>query len=249
MNRQIKFVIAILAIVTVSSTRAKADEAFDDVKATPKKSAPAQSAESRAKVTPVKGKISDSDWRLALGLNYMPSSTDGQFSETVASNGVDSIKGSATVSLDPGAAVVIEARKMKPNSWGALAGLNYELERKVKKVRFNFNGTIIEDNPSDRMQFTTIYGSGVYQWDNFYMPMGLNYSLGNYKMDGAEKNPSVKGSVGAQVGAGYFVSPNFAIEANAWITSCAIKSEFPGLTIENNNGRFANVVATGKYVF
>ncbi|RYZ63277.1 MAG: hypothetical protein EOP05_23910 [Proteobacteria bacterium] len=56
-----------------------------------------------------------------------------------------------------------------------------------------------------------VYANAIYRWDAFYLPFGINFLLPKVE-DGPLIFKNKSGSVGGQVGAGYYVHENFATE-------------------------------------
>ncbi len=192
-------------------------------------------------------------WQFAIGLGYMVSAKRGTFSDGKLTSGSTVVPGSAELDYKPAASLILEARKLAPNSWGFLGGLNYEGERQLDSGTVRGGGEVLllqGNSSSSKIQFATFYGSAAYRWDSFYLPFGLNFSAVKFTpAQGSAATHSESGGLGAQLGVGYAFDSGFAIELYDWLTTMNLKTSTATSTVDFGKGYFESIVLVGKYAF
>jgi hypothetical protein len=138
---------------------------------------------------------------------------------------------SADMNTSPGfSAEVFMAR---PYSIGFDGGFNYELTRPINDFNSVASSTYY-NGTKPTLQFSNVYGNGVFRWWNGYIPLGINYSLPTFTGgvgNGALTNTNFVGDVGFQIGLGYLIGRDFAIEVEDRILHFHATSNSPSTTI------------------
>lgn len=214
-----------------------------------------QTEKAQEQPKPQKQVTSEDKWKFAIGLGYMVSTSDGSFDDvTYIDTSVPiSILGTSDLGYSATHSIILEGRKLPSNDWGFAGGLSYEGEREFDSGVLSGDGiTVILTGGSDpsKIQTTTLYGSAVYRWNMFYLPLGLNYSLAKFTpAAGFTGSYDVGGGLGAQLGAGWLVSNQFAAELHSWVTALKLKSVDGTETLDYGTGHFRSLVFSMKYVF
>ncbi|NJL25368.1 MAG: hypothetical protein HC902_09440 [Calothrix sp. SM1_5_4] len=187
-------------------------------------------------------------WRIAIGVGQATSGR-ANFESVKASNGTNSIDAKMEMQFNNATVFAIEVRQLPTDSWGFLAGINYELARKITGGSITVNNVKTKlSGGSDSIQFTTLYASAAYRWETLYLPFGLNHSLVKYKTNGT-LIPKVEGVIGEQVGIGWTLSREFAVEIHSWINGFKLSSTNSGTSIDTGVGYIPSLLLVGKYVF
>lgn len=149
-------------------------------------------------------------------------------------------------------ALSLELRNQEANSWGFQVGTTYEFERTLKTGSLTFANvtTNLPTNNPPSIQMTVVYINGVYQWDHFYLPFGLNWTFveltDSASIGGGSHHDS---GLGAQLGFGWAFSQNIAAELLArTLTADAIFYTTSGQPILFQ-GHISSAVWTLKYFF
>lgn len=132
-------------------------------------------------------------------------------------SGGDDHSGVAVVDSNASVGAGLELWHSEPHSFGWAAGLTYDSRRVVNDVTLkNMNSSVPPFYNGFMPSFTiwTVYAEGVYRFDDFYFPFGINFSIPNYSdAPGDPGSTTFRGSIGPQGGAGYHVTSHFAVEA------------------------------------
>lgn len=151
---------------------------------------------------------------------------------------------SANFDLSNGIAVEGSIIKTKKNAWGLSGVLSLGQQRSV-------DGGVVAgvavNNSTLKISSHSISGNALYRWDNLFLPFGLNFNATSISND--PTITSVSGGIGYQIGAGYFINENVAIEYTAIHTSVKINGK-SGNTIYNYGNGFLTEAHIGfKYYF
>jgi hypothetical protein len=159
-------------------------------------------------------------WETAAGVLYTNYNTKWTNLSTTEGGITESAKVDIEQEFDSGLAFVIETRSIENHSWGSILGIEYISSRKLKQTKFNsadgedLGGLIIkceEDCP--KIQTTNLILNTFYQWEQFYIPFGLIYSIN--KLDVPDTNYEMKNAIGLNLGIGYKIDDRFLIEINS----------------------------------
>lgn len=234
-----KYVLCLLLSLTASFSFAQSDVAQVPAPNAPSSDTP--------EIGPVDGAIIYNpapSWRFGIGGSL--SSMVANFRETkVGANQSEVLIGyKGGVSLD------LDARYMRPQSWGFLGALILNTNREEDTLTettssgATFTGTITEKGT---ISSHSLMANAVYQWDIYYLPFGINMST--YKYDAKLGSATSKGGVGIQIGSGWWINDNFAIEL--WYKSTSVELKRTVGTTEYNfgNGSLAQFLVSGKYIF
>lgn len=136
-----------------------------------------------------------------------------KFSDSDVSESSLTSNGSISYKLENAFGAAAEVVWSRKRSWGVGGGLATETKRKFKEYTAKFDGEEITRNYGGDSYFTFshVYANAIYRWDAFYLPFGINFLLPKVE-DGPLIFKNKSGSVGGQVGAGYYVHENFATE-------------------------------------
>lgn len=132
--------------------------------------------------------------------------------------------------LASGLSLSADIRVTPKNSWGFIGGVGYEGRREVKSLKVSNGGystTISGTASSTAASFTTwLYeANAVYRWDGWYLPFGLNYSYFQFKPTPQYTGGwEINGGMGFQLGVGYYLNRNLAIEF--WSRATTISFRF-----------------------
>lgn len=165
-------------------------------------------------------------WHFGAGFSY-----GGKANAKWEKGKVTSISNEATTELefDSASTFALEARKMSRNSWGVMLGYALEEERAITNYTFSLAGSSISINTSGsaKLKNSFAYLNAVYRWKYFYLPFGFNYS--SIKFTPASNNSSVtwnfSGALGGQLGVGYYISENVALELLSRVLGVGLKIE------------------------
>jgi hypothetical protein len=118
----------------------------------------------------------------------------------------------------------LELRNQAANSWGAQVGVQIEAKRKMKEATLRGPGGTYSSaftDPKPTIQSEVIYENAVYQWNHFYIPFGLNFSIVDLDMKNisAGEGWQLQNGPGAQVGIGYQFTDYLSLELQEWATS------------------------------
>lgn len=117
--------------------------------------------------------------------------------------------GETTAKYDAVPSVALEVRAMAPDSFGFQAGINYDFES-TSKSDTALSGTNFYF--PQKIQTTTLYVNLNYQWTNFYLPFGINYSRLEFKHAPGRSNTETDNGYGIQLGAGWAFNRNLSAE-------------------------------------
>lgn len=171
--------------------------------------------------------------RFSIGLTYATPST-------IDYNSIPNLAGAkATARFESTFGLAVGLQKIRKNSWGFLAGLNYEFNRKFQTGAISTStGTVAfnDGGVSSGLQITTIHIGPLYRWDSYYIPLGV--SLSSINKFGEYFKTS--GQMGFQIGYGLMFGEAFALEFMGW--SHGLNSEVLG------SGNLVGLTAMAKYV-
>lgn len=181
----------------------------------------------------------DNLWNFSLGISYDLGTAAKFDSATISGTSGYSYE----LEYDNSFSIEADARYLPQNSWGFITGLTYDFDRKLNTATLTGNGvSSSEDGQGRKLRTTVAYASAVYRWEKFYLPFGLNYSDVTIT---PSTNLSISGSVGVQLGIGYYVKDNFAIEAISRTLTARLKAP----TSDFGTGHLTSIMLTAKYIF
>lgn len=189
----------------------------------------------------------DGAWHFALGGGLSLGHT-AFFSEGTVSGSTD--KFDALITFGPTVELVAEARWMRPYAWGFTGGLQLGSEAKADKYEIKQGGTTTKGDADAKIQLTTLYGNAVYRWHWIYLPFGLNVtSVKMTPSSGYTGSIDSKGGIGTQVGVGFLVHPNIALETHMFINNWKLEGKSGTTTFDYGTGSLFSWKLQAKYVF
>ena len=193
-------------------------------------------------------------WQIGVGLGYQLGAADARFDNAeYYSSGTGTIKGEARLRYKRAFAIALEGRNVPRMGWGFIGGIQLEGEREFESGALRGGGVeVMLSGGSDpsRIQFTTLYGSAVFRWNEFYLPFGLNLSQAKFKAAGGFTGTvQASSGIGAQLGAGWRFSDLFVLEAYSWVTSFRLRSTSSTETLDYGLGTFSSLFLIGKFTF
>jgi hypothetical protein len=194
---------------------------------------------------------SKSGWNFAIGLGYSLSS------KLKFDNGVGTSSGSSTsfsTDLDykNTYSLSFEGRNMPSNSWGFMGGIQFDGEREFDGGTITSGGitATVSSSGGSKIQFTNLYANAVYRWDQFYLPFGLNVSSVKFTpASGSTGTSDASGGVGAQLGAGFALNENVALELFSRVVAIKLKGTTSTSTTDFGTGYLSTLIFQGKYIF
>lgn len=168
----------------------------------------------------------EDSWKHLFGVHYSYN-TVATFEGGVVNDGSSTAFFDSEIKFKNGLGIMYEARKSAPNAWGKAFGLEYMLEREIDEYEQNGEKASLSGDRA-KIQITTVFASAVYQWDNFYLPFGLNFSRVNYYPPS-----NFKGSVDSEGGVGLHFGLGWSFEGNSYLE--LISKAFP-YSLETKNG-------------
>ena len=117
--------------------------------------------------------------------------------------------------------VAVEVFDSPKNSFGWEGGLSYDFQRSISGLNANAQGQNIGgafNTPQPMVSFLTFYANGLYRFKEVYFTFGLNLTFPNLQ-GGSDSfgTTTFYDGVGLQMGMGYNLSENFALEF--WLQS------------------------------
>lgn len=97
------------------------------------------------------------------------------------------------------------------SQWGLGYGLGYEFQRTLSSYSITMNGTTVSGDYTTKPTFTVLFlhvDGRFFPAENFYVLAGLNLS----KVDVKNSETDIKPAYGAQIGVGYEITENIAVE-------------------------------------
>jgi hypothetical protein len=151
---------------------------------------------------------------------------------------------SANYDVTNGFSLDLSAMKSEQNSWGFLGVLSLGQERKIDGGAV---AGVAVSMPNTKFRTHSISANTVYRWDKFYLPFGLNYSTTS--ISGDATITSVSGGLGYQLGAGYFIDENLAVDYTAIHSLVKINGKSGNTLYNYGNGYLTEVHIGLKYYF
>ena len=137
------------------------------------------------------------------------------------------------VETSNGVAVSADVRYLRKNSWGFLGGVSYEPKRDIKSLKVSSGNVSISSSVSTVEGFSDwlFEGNAAYRWEGWYLPFGINYSYFQYTSEpGYTGGWELSGGLGLQLGVGYYLNRNLAIELWSRATTLNFKLINSGVT-------------------
>lgn len=154
--------------------------------------------------------------RLALVPYYGLGTSMGSGALEYNQAGQPTTYGGGTISTNTAPGAAIEIYESPKNGFGWSTGVSYEFKRSVSGLNAYANGSFIGGsfmNPEPTLSLLAIYANLIYRLEDFYFPFGINFSFPSFQGGGnAFGNTTLTGDVGLQIGAGYILSSNIALE-------------------------------------
>lgn len=189
-------------------------------------------------------------WRFTLGAGLMLTTSDLEAKNGRIYNSTGSVNVSTSATVTRANSLFIEIRRLQKFGWGAQLGAKYEFERETQTVTITGGGSTVSAKGGGKSQITTFYGNAVYQWDQFYLPFGLNYSQVTPKGD---SDPSVyskmEPDMGMQFGLGLNINENLSGELMNWLVASKQIIKSSGTTWDVGRYTATSWVLALKYSF
>ena len=189
-------------------------------------------------------------WKTGVGISHGSNSTL-KFDKITVANSATTMSGDLDYSNVFSAE--LDIRNMKSNSWGFISGLTLDGERKLTGGSITGAGVTLTTTATDpsKISTTVLYANAAYQWENFYLPFGFNYSFVKYTPPTSFQGTfDASGGLGAQLGMGYYVSSHFVSELFSRVVAVKLKSTTAsGLAVNFGDGFLSSIQLTAKYFF
>lgn len=190
-----------------------------------------------------------SSWMYGVGISLGMNSkvTFDEITTSITTN-----KMTADLDYDDAFSIELDARNLKHNALGFMYGVTLDMPRKFSGGRLSGNGrsVAISANNPDKFQTTVVFANAVYQWNDIYIPFGLNFGFVKYTPEsGFNGSYSASGSIGAQLGIGYNVKKNFVVEGYSRAVAVNLKMVDSGTAIDFGTGYLSTIQFTLKYLY
>lgn len=243
---KVKMSAAISPPLFVPSSNGPATEAILLPKAAPTQPAPTETLAQPAPEEQARTKFS-------VGLGHH-SGTEFRFNDANFYSGGATDTGTYSFTLDGALQLTLAAIRSEPNSWGFFAGITFEQKRDLKfeTVTLDNGGTSTAYYVGERptVQFTLIEANAIYRWNTFYIPFGLNYSLVKFTQPSSSTSVvDASGSMGAQLGIGFYVTDQFRIELLSQVIAAKMNITTPTVTAKLGTGSLSGMVLRFAYDF
>ncbi|WP_373998037.1 hypothetical protein [Bdellovibrio bacteriovorus] len=188
--------------------------------------------------------------RVSVSL-YYSTATKARFEDTYVSSTSGSGYVDTTYTMDSSAGLGVSYSRLNPQSWGFVGSILWEPKRKVKSLEVEGPGGTVSGDLVDSPELTLLIfeGNMAYRWENIYIPFGLNYSAPFLSYNSSSTWWSVSGGLGAYVGLGMIMSPNFTLELFIRSVGLEMTAADSTGTIDFKRGSLAGFGAGWKYTF
>lgn len=239
-----KINIALLSCLLFLSTTAFAQDAAAGSPGAPPVAQPAPQAEAPKP---------ERQWRFGLGVGYQLATSAAQFNNVSVVGGGQQVSATGSLTYNQTYVLSAEGRFVRKHAWGFIGGLDYEGQRQFQSGSFSGGGQTVQltgGSGASKVQFTSVYASAVYRWEDFYLPFGLNFSFINFTpAAGATATGTTQGGVGAQIGIGYQFNDWFALEAYSWATAMQLNIADSSTSLSTGTGYVPDFVLFAKFLF
>ncbi|WP_413568453.1 hypothetical protein ACLWBD_12875 [Bdellovibrio sp. HCB117] len=188
--------------------------------------------------------------RVSVSL-YYSTATQARFEDTYVSTTSGSGYVDTTYTMDSSAGLGVSYSKLNLQSWGFVGSILWEPKRKIKSLEVEGPGGTVSGDLIDSPELTLLIFEGniAYRWENIYIPFGLNYSAPFLSYNSSTTWWSVSGALGAYVGLGMIMSPNFTLELFIRSVGLEMTAADSTGTIDFKRGSLAGFGAGWKYTF
>lgn len=135
--------------------------------------------------------------------------------------------------------ISLEMRNTPQHSWGYGFGLTYDATRDLDSGSFSSGGTtllISTAGGASKIGATSFEGNAIYRWNEFYIPLGLNYTAMRFTpVPGYTGGYDIEGGFGVQLGFGVHVSDAVSLEMMSRASAYALKSSQGGTSTNYGN--------------
>jgi hypothetical protein len=153
-------------------------------------------------------------FRVTIGRN---TATHAEFANAnYSDNGGTNMNGTAAFDLAPANQFGVGVISAPVHSWGYSASFVYEEKRVIESKTIHItNYPVIPElkRTKPSIQFNFVEANAIYRWSNWYLPVGLNFSMPSaLKKYEGQLEMSVMGGMGGQAGFGYFFTDSVSAE-------------------------------------
>lgn len=194
--------------------------------------------------------IRDSSLRMGVNL-YYSAADEVEFNSAYASTTSGSGNISAKFKTDGALGMGLSLTRMSANSFGFALNAAVEFGREIKSVTFTGAGgtsTGVGTGTLPKLSILYVEYQGVYRWDQFYLPFGINISA-PYVSDYYGAKLDVKSGFGFVIGAGFIVNENISVEALARSIGLYLKESDSSGYVDYRYGTLAGATIGLKYRF
>jgi hypothetical protein len=193
--------------------------------------------------------VGDRHFKISLGFN---TGTKLNFKEVTSVTGSTRTESTSEMETSAPVEVGVSYLSVSKNDWGYSAGINYQTKRQIQSERINSGGTSVYSHfgtPAE-IQITLIDGGGIYRFESFFIPFGVNYSIPVYLRPGGQtKTVSVHGALGLQGGLGYYIDESFVIELQFKLIGIKATSDDGTTTFDYGTGYMRSFSLTAGLLF
>ena len=145
---------------------------------------------------------------------YNNSASTVNFNSVTGRSGSQSATGTANFGVESAMGLGIEVKNFGRHAWGYNFGIAIDSTRKVNSGTASFNGVtayVYYMDPKPTLSVTTTYLEGIYTWEKIYVPVGLNFSAAELKLNDNSMYTTY-GGVGFQTGIGGEINDHMSVE-------------------------------------
>jgi hypothetical protein len=161
-------------------------------------------------------------WETAAGFFYANYTGNVKDFKESSGGSTDSYVVDIDIEYESGVGFSLETRSIENHSWGTIIGLEYNPSRKLEQQKYNsvpanptLNGTTDKCNSDcPEIQTTNLILNTFYQWEQFYIPFGVFYSINNAKPESGFST-KMSNSLGFNLGFGFKIEDRYLLEINS----------------------------------
>lgn len=250
-----KFLIPTLLLALSFETRAQTQKKAPSSRRAPATSTKAASAPASK---PPAAKAAEPEETRADGYRWFAGvghhgATNARFnSASISVDGFGSTPGTATFNITPSFEIRGGIFHAPRDGWGFTGAITYQSKRELTGVDMVFGGGVVQGTYSEKptIQVTLLEFSGLYRWEEFYLPFGANYSFPQFTA--ASDDPgstTMSGGLGLEVGAGWILRDRFVLTALWKGVGLRAKTEVGGITYNYGDGMATGVTLQASYLF
>ncbi len=208
--------------------------------AQPPAAAPTEAASSLSKHEPNRVRFA---MGLAIGISPTATFTEG-------TNSTTNLMFETEFKFNGGTTLHADVRSTPKHDWGFIGAISHDISREISSVKYTSgNSSVTYNSSGSKLSVTMVEFSFAYRWNEFYLPLGLNYSHFRFLDDSFAAGYELRGGLGAQIGFGYYISEQFALELWSRATNLKFKIKSGGITEDYGRGIYSSATLGFKALF